>query len=414
MTDSQKVTRHVIPAKAGIHNDWTMDPRLRGDDTNGPNTNFFEAISNGLPSDQPTERSEHTIGCWTLGVRCSMFENVSVLTSRRNRTLTRLCLVIFFCAFVAPVALAQDNPYESGLRALKAGQYDAAIEAFTLTLETVPHDYEALSNRAVAWYHKKIYDRAIADATRALEINPYYSVGANQLAWMLATCPDPRYRDGTRAVALAEKVVQRFPEANFMDTLAAAYAEAGNMEVAVRVQQMAVAHLKKEAVLGDKTSFENRLDAYDQAAAKNRETPGASSPSHGSPVAITENSSSSRSTTPAAVVPSSPESSKPHRTSGPRETRPALEADPRYTVHLFSFRKEETAREEAAALTRENHPAYICRTHISGDPAPWFRVCVGNFTSEQTAREFAEQQKELGQDWAKAMPLPEGATRIGN
>jgi len=325
-----------------------------------------------------------------------------------------LGLVILFSAGARSEALTQDNPYESGLRALKAGEYDAAIKAFTLTLEIVPHDYEALANRAVAWYHKKNYDRAIDDATRALDINPYYSVGANQLAWMLATCPDPSYRDGKRAVALAEKVVQRFPEANFMDTLAAAYAEAGNMAAAVRVQQMAVERLKKETVLGDKTSFENRLNAYDQAAVQSRETQDASSLTPGPVIAGAATSSSGDSETSAAVVSSSPESSKPERKPGPSETHPAPDSDHRYTVHLFSFRQKKLAREKAASLARENYPVYICRAHIEGDPTPWFRVCVGAFPNDQAAREYAQQLKEQGQDWAKTMLLPEGVARVGN
>jgi len=392
-----------------------MDPRLRGDDTNGQNSNFYEAVNNGFPPVRTTERSDLNIRRWTFDVRCSMFDKPSVvLLFCSIPNLLILVLSIILCVAITPVALAQDNPYESGLRALQTKDYDAAIEAFTLTLETVPHDYEALINRAVAWYHKKTYDRAIDDATRALEINPYYSVGANQLAWMLATCPDPRYRDGTRAVALAEKVVQRFPEANFMDTLAAAYAEAGNMEAAVRVQQMAVEHLKKETVLGNKKSFENRLNAYDQAAAQHRDTPDESSRTPGQVIAGTAISSSNDSETSAAVDSFSPEPSKPDRTSGLNVTPPDHEADLRYTVHLFSYRKEGLAREKAASLARENHPAYICRAHIEGDPTPWFRICVGAFPNDQAAREYAKQLKEQGHDWAKAMPLPEGATAVKN
>ncbi|WP_319525288.1 SPOR domain-containing protein [uncultured Desulfosarcina sp.] len=338
--------------------------------------------------------------------------NIEYRTSNFEIRILGLFILLFMIS--QPVAQAEDNPYESGLRALQAKEYDAAIEAFTLALETMPHDYEALSNRAVAWYYKQAYDRAIADATRALEINPYYSVGANQLAWMLATCPDPRYRDGKRAVALAEKVVQRFPEANFMDTLAAAYAEAGNMEAAVRVQQMAVDHLKKETVLGDKTSFENRLNVYDQAAAQSRETRDASSPTHEDTVAEAATSPSSASTTVAALVSPSSTSSKTEGEMAFTETGPAHEKDLRYTVHLFSFRKEETAREKAASLVRENQPAYICRAYIDGDPVPWFRVCVGSFPDDQAANQYAQQQKEQGQDWAKAMPLPEGAVKVGH
>lgn len=350
---------------------------------------------------------------WMLDIGCSTFENGSVLKSLRNRKLAIPCLTILLCAIIAPVAMAEVNPFESGLRALQAGDYDAAIKAFTLTLETVPHDYEALSHRAVAWYHKKRYDRAIEDATRALEINPYYSVGANQLAWMLATCPDPRYRDGKRAVALAEKVVQRFPEANFMDTLAAAYAEAGNMEAAVRVQQMAVEHLKKEIVPGNKTSFENRLNAYGQAAAQNREKRAPSSRAPESAVARVATSPASSAATSKTVVSSSPISFESERKSSAVEQPPADETDRRYTVHLFSFRKKELARKKAAELAQGDHSAYICRAFIEGDPTPWFRVCVGAFPDDRAAREYAKRLKAQGQDWAKAMPLPEGAVRVG-
>jgi hypothetical protein len=39
VTVSQKVTRHVIPAKAGIqYLQIVMDSRLRGNDINGPNS----------------------------------------------------------------------------------------------------------------------------------------------------------------------------------------------------------------------------------------------------------------------------------------------------------------------------------------------------------------------------------------
>jgi tetratricopeptide (TPR) repeat protein len=394
-----------------------MDPRLRGNDTNGPNSNFYEAVINGFPPVRTTERSDLNIRRWTFDVRCSMFDKPSVVLlfcSIPNLLILALSIILCVAITITPVALAQDNPYESGLRALQAKEYDAAIKAFTLTLEIVPHDYEALSNRAVAWYNKKNYERAIDDATRALEVNPYYIVGANQLAWMLATCPDPRYRDGNRAVALAEKVVQRFPEANFMDTLAAAYAEAGNMEAAVRVQQMAVARLKKETVLGDKTSFENRLNAYDQAAVQNREKSDALSRTPNQAIAGAAISSSNDSETSAVIVSSSPESFKPDRTSGPGETHPDNEADLRYTVHLFSFRQKELAREKAASMDQENHPVYICRAHIEGDPTPWFRVCVGAFPDDQVARKYAQQLKGQGRDWAKAMLLPEGVTRVGN
>ena len=142
-----------------------------------------------------------------------------------------MSLAVFLIGLAAPSVFAGINWYEDGLAALHEGDYDLAIKDFTLMLEVFPEDYEALSNRGVAWFHKKAYDRAIEDAARALEINPYYSIGANQLAWMLATCPDPQYRDGRKAVMLAEKVVERFPDQAFvLDHIAKPFIKEGARE----------------------------------------------------------------------------------------------------------------------------------------------------------------------------------------
>src|SRR5206468_1897111 len=58
-------------------------------------------------------------------------------------------------------------------------------------------------------------------------------------AWLLATCPDPEVRDGPRAIELAERAVEATHrnDANLLDTLAAAYAAAGDFVKAVAAQQ---------------------------------------------------------------------------------------------------------------------------------------------------------------------------------
>jgi len=64
----------------------------------------------------------------------------------------------------------------------------------------------------------------------------------NELAWLLATYPDSKTRDGTGAVRLAERACalteRRVPA--FLDTLAAAYAEAGDFPRATRVAEQAL------------------------------------------------------------------------------------------------------------------------------------------------------------------------------
>ncbi len=68
----------------------------------------------------------------------------------------------------------------------------------------------------------------------------------NGLAWTLATAREDALRDGKLAVTWAEKAVAKEPSAQFIDTLAAAYAETARWEDAVATQEKAVAGLRAE------------------------------------------------------------------------------------------------------------------------------------------------------------------------
>ena len=86
------------------------------------------------------------------------------------------------------------------------------------------------------------FQEAVAHYKQALRLKPDYLEAGNNYAWLLATCPDAQVRDGQQALELADHVskVTRYGTATVLDTLAAAHAEVGNFEEAVRWQEKAV------------------------------------------------------------------------------------------------------------------------------------------------------------------------------
>ena len=89
-----------------------------------------------------------------------------------------------------------------------------------------------------------------------------YARASNAFAWLSATCDDPAIRDGTAAVSHAEKAVAATYRKNalYLDTLAAALAEAGQFEKAVAVQKEAMALLKDDRT---RQEFAFRLKLYE-------------------------------------------------------------------------------------------------------------------------------------------------------
>jgi tetratricopeptide (TPR) repeat protein len=84
----------------------------------------------------------------------------------------------------------------------------------------------------------------------------------NSLAWHLATSANSAIRDGSNAVVFAEKAVaatNRKSPAD-LDTLAAAYAEAGQFEKAGSTEREAIALQETEATKND---YRTRLNLYD-------------------------------------------------------------------------------------------------------------------------------------------------------
>jgi Flp pilus assembly protein TadD len=82
---------------------------------------------------------------------------------------------------------------------------------------------------------------AVAEYREALRLQPDSVAALNNLAWLLATTPDNNIRNGSQAATLAEHACRltEFKTPLLVGTLAAAYAEAGRFDEAVKVAEQA-------------------------------------------------------------------------------------------------------------------------------------------------------------------------------
>jgi TPR repeat protein len=88
-------------------------------------------------------------------------------------------------------------------------------------------------------------------------------IALKQAAWLQATSPNPSVRNGTNAVECAQKVVAaaKVKDAGILDTLAAAYAEAGQFEKAISTEKQAISLASRE---GEQREYETRLKLYQE------------------------------------------------------------------------------------------------------------------------------------------------------
>jgi len=178
------------------------------------------------------------------------------------------------------LAVTADNWFTQNLLGVALGMQDRFADAEAHYLEALrlqPHYAEALSNYGVLLTKHGDYEEAFRYLEQAATVDPrqaasysklgflldsrgqiekaiaYYREGlrwqpdqvrtCNDLAWILATNPDARLRDGSQAVHLAEHAcdLSGYNQTIFIGTLAAAYAEASRFAEAITTAEKAIA-----------------------------------------------------------------------------------------------------------------------------------------------------------------------------
>jgi len=109
------------------------------------------------------------------------------------------------------------------------------------------------------------YQDAIQDYEIAIRINPGCARAHNRLARLLAVCHLARWRDGVRSVEHATKACELtgWSNANFVSTLAAAHAEAGDFPTAAQLEGQAIRLLAEDEREQWLPDHEMRLRLYE-------------------------------------------------------------------------------------------------------------------------------------------------------
>jgi spermidine synthase len=160
------------------------------------------------------------------------------------------------------------NPDRPGARASLGaslaglGRYDESMACYRAILRERSDDAEAHHALGSALIATGQLGEGLTHLREAVRLRPDWPVALNDTAWILATFG--AYLQPDEAVRLAERAneLTEDPDANMLDTLAAAYAAAGRFEQAVAAAQAA---LDRAAAGGDpllEQEIAVRLESY--------------------------------------------------------------------------------------------------------------------------------------------------------
>lgn len=122
---------------------------------------------------------------------------------------------------------------------------EEAMPDFDNAVRLTPTDPEALSHRGLGHFYLGNFEKAKRDLEDAVTFatidDQYYFRAHNDLAIFLGSCPDVTFRDGERALEMANIA---FTKGGYrwiiQDTLAIAYAESGQFDLAIKSEKRAI------------------------------------------------------------------------------------------------------------------------------------------------------------------------------
>jgi len=121
----------------------------------------------------------------------------------------------------------------------QVGHWRNAVSLFRHTLSVTQNNLLIQAALGEAFYFRGEVDQALIHFQEASRLDP--PLGLSAAAWVMATTSNPKFLNGAKAVNLAKLANQMtsYRQPEHLDTLAAAYAEAGNFPEAIRTAELA-------------------------------------------------------------------------------------------------------------------------------------------------------------------------------
>ncbi len=151
--------------------------------------------------------------------------------------------------------------YNLGISLVVRARYETAVAHFAEAIRLDPGFADAHYNLGVVLFSLGNYGAARAHFAEVMRLKPGDPDAYNASATLMAACPEARFRDGKGAVKFATRACEltQWNNPSCLNTLAAAQAEAGDFDAAVKAQQRAIALLTDHV---QKAEYRSRLVLY--------------------------------------------------------------------------------------------------------------------------------------------------------
>jgi len=139
-------------------------------------------------------------------------------------------------------------------------RFRESLNDYNRAVQLTSSSADSYANRGDAYQSLGMWELAAADFRRAIDLDPKSSRAYQSAAWLMATCPDNRYRNVQLAVQAANRAVSLLKQSDYryLDTLAAAQANAGQFDEA----KTTLANAIDSAPQSDLPTLRKRLELY--------------------------------------------------------------------------------------------------------------------------------------------------------